>query len=75
MPKLINFLKPVVNKSNKSISVHEIAQKMQPVNEASLRLPRSFAHSMRNLLETEYDKPIRKQMRKDSESSDPSMSG
>lgn len=64
MPKLIKFFTPIVNKSDKPISVREIAQKMQPVDEASLRLPRSFAHSMRNLLETEYDRPIGKQVRK-----------
>ena len=34
-------------------SVEQIANKMQPVDENSLRLPRSFAHTMRNILENE----------------------
>jgi hypothetical protein len=38
-------------------SVVEIANKMRPVDEKKLRLPRSFAHTMRCILEYEKTFP------------------
>ena len=48
-------------------SVDEIAQNMQPVDESTLRLPRSFAHTMRNILETEAQKFANKRIESDGE--------
>jgi len=45
---LLNFS---INSKDSIPSVEQIANKMQPVDENSLRLPRSFAHTMRNILE------------------------
>ena len=32
-------------------AIDEIAEKMQPIDEASMRLPRKFAHAIRQMLE------------------------
>jgi hypothetical protein len=37
------------------VSVKEIADKMTPVREETLRLPRSFAHNLRIIIDSEYE--------------------
>ena len=54
MSKVKQFLMAVCRSEPTSVdSVEEIARKMEPVQETSLRLPRSFAHTVRLLLAEE----------------------
>ncbi len=51
----------------KKLSVDEIAERMTPVEEGSLRLPRSFAHNLRIIVEAEAQDQNFKRMSGDRE--------
>ena len=53
MTRLRKILALCAAKEEKPPSVEYIASRMTPVDESSLRLPRSFAHTMRHMLENE----------------------
>ncbi|NTW73179.1 MAG: hypothetical protein HGA49_13200 [Eubacteriaceae bacterium] len=44
----------------KSLSVKEISEMMRPVGNENIKLPRSFAHHLRVILDTENEKKLAK---------------
>lgn len=67
MMNLRKLLTLCASKEDNIPSVEYIANKMTPVNENSLRLPRSFAHTVRHILENEEQFAANKRIESDNE--------
>lgn len=67
MTNLRKLLTLCTTKGQEVPSVEYIAEKMTPVREDSLRLPRSFAHTVRNILDLEEQSCANKSIESDKE--------